>query len=429
MLLFFSLILLVACGGNEESNGSKDSSGEGEAGEVQISFSWWGDTGRHDKYNEIIDLFEAENPNIKVDRQFGGWDDYWDRLTTQVSGGNAPDVVSMHQFYVSDYARRGALHNLNEFVESGELDLSDFPESAIDSGKIDDNIYMVAKGITMPGFVYNTAVFDELGVEYPDFNWTWDNFIDKAYELKEAMGDDGWAIGDLSGGQINDLRYYARQNGQDVFTEDGKLGFDAQVLTDWWEMWDQLRQDDVIPDAATSNEYEGLPLEANMFATKKVALLKLPVNQMYLYEEQMGEGEIHAVRHPHIENGGTGEYVEGAYLSITEASQHKEEAAKFIEFFTTNEEAVKIFKTEQGPPAGTEASNLVIEELTPPEQRAVEFIQETVEISEPAPYAPEGINQIETLYADNAEAIAFGQKTVEQAVEDFMNEAKSIWPE
>ncbi|QGH36108.1 extracellular solute-binding protein [Gracilibacillus salitolerans] len=436
-MIALAFLLLIGCSSNEdagetnegESNdNSSENASENDADEqIEISFSWWGDTGRHEKYNEIVDLFEEEYPNIKVDRQFGGWEDYWDRLTTQVSGGNAPDVVSMHQFYVSDYARRGALHVMNDMVDSGELDLSDFPDAALNSGKVGEEIVMVAKGITMPGYVYNTAVFDDLGVDYPGYDWTWDDFVDKAYEIKEAMGEDGWAFEDGSGGQLQPrFRYFARQSGQDVFTDDGKLGFDEQVLTDWWTMWDNMRQDDVIPDASTSNEYEGLPLEANMFATKKVAILGLPANQMYLYEEQMGEGEINIVRHPHIEGGPNGEYIEGAYLSITEASPHKEAAAKFIEFFVSNEKSVKIFKTEQGPPAGTEASNLVMEDLTPPEQRAVEHIQNTVELSEPAPYAPEGINEVETLFADNAEAIAFGQKSVEQAVTDFMSEARSI---
>ncbi|WP_054861652.1 extracellular solute-binding protein [Gracilibacillus sp. JCM 18860] len=430
IMITFTFLLLLGCSSNNEEadKGESDDDSTKSGEQIEISFSWWGDTGRHEKYNEIIDLFEEAYPNIKVDRQFGGWEDYWDRLTTQVSGGNAPDVVSMHQFYVSDYARRGALHVLNDKVENGELDLSDFPEAALDSGKVGEDIVMVAKGITMPGFVYNTAVFDDLGIDYPESDWTWDDFVDKAYEIKEAMGGDGWAVEDGSGGQLQPLfRYFARQSGQDLFTEDGKLGFDEQVLTDWWTMWDQMRQDGVIPDAATSNEYEGLPLEANMFATKKVALLGLPANQMYLYEEQMAEGEINIVRHPHIEGGPNGEYIEGAYLSITEDSPHKDAAAKFIEFFVSNDESVKIFKTEQGPPAGTKASNLVMEELTLPEQRAVEYIQTTVELAEPAAYAPEGgVNQVETLFSDNAEAIAFGQKSVEQAVADFLNEARSI---
>src|SRR5699024_6396681 len=132
-------------------------------------------------------------------------------------------------------------------------------------------------GITMPGYVFNDSYFEELGVDPPDFDWTWEEFPDKIREIGDAMDDGQWGIDDISGGQLQPaFRYYARSYGQDVFTEDGTLGFDEELLTDWWSMWDELREDDYIPDAATGNEYEGLPLEANMFATNITALLGLP---------------------------------------------------------------------------------------------------------------------------------------------------------
>jgi len=105
-----SLILVIAaCSNGDGSNKSTNSGSKDE--KVEIRFSWWGDTGRNEVYNEIVDRFEEEHPNITVKREFGGWGDYWDRLATQIAGGNAPEVVSMHQFYVSDYARRNALLN------------------------------------------------------------------------------------------------------------------------------------------------------------------------------------------------------------------------------------------------------------------------------------------------------------------------------
>ncbi len=42
---------------------------------IEIRASWWGDTTRNEKYNEIIDRFEAENPDIKVVRESGSWND------------------------------------------------------------------------------------------------------------------------------------------------------------------------------------------------------------------------------------------------------------------------------------------------------------------------------------------------------------------
>src|SRR5690606_23734467 len=308
-----SLILVIAaCSNGDGSNKSTNSGSKDE--KVEIRFSWWGDTGRNEVYNEIVDRFEEEHPNITVKREFGGWGDYWDRLATQIAGGNAPDVVSMHQFYVSDYARRNALLNLNEYVSSDTINLTDFPESAVDSGKIDDNIYMVAKGITMPAMAYNTALFDELGVDYPEFDWTWEDFTAKLVELKTAFGDGKhWGINDISGGQLQPIfRYFVRQNGQDLFTEDGKLGFEKETLVKWWNMWDKLRKDNIVPDAATGNEYDGVPLEANMFTTGVTAITQIPANQVNLYQDQMKDTEIRLARIPSVNGGPNGEYIEGA---------------------------------------------------------------------------------------------------------------------
>ncbi|WP_078555256.1 ABC transporter substrate-binding protein [Bacillus alkalicellulosilyticus] len=435
----FLVIALAACGGDTTEETSSEAEPEtedttdtaeeapAELEDVEIRFTWWGDTGRNEVYNEIVDRFEAEYPHITVAREFGGWGDYWDRLATQIAGGNAPDVVSMHQFYVSDYARRNALLNLNDLVSEGTIDLSDFPDSAINSGKIDDNIFMVAKGLTMPGWAYNTAVFDELGVEYPDMNWTWDDFQAKVAELSEAYGDGKWGAQDMSGGQLQpNFRYFLRQSGKDLFTEEGQLAFDKEDLVEWWTMWDDLRQSGAIPDAATGNEYENAPLEQNMFVTGRTALHQIPANQIYLYQQQFEEGEIHMVRMPQKEGGENGEYIEGAYLSITERSAHPEEAALFINFFVTNLQAAELFKVEQGPPAGTAMAEYVMDLIDPAQARAVAYINETVPYGRPAPYAPAGVNEVEQAFSDNAEAIAFGQISVEEAAERFINAAQGI---
>lgn len=432
LIAVFMLVIMAACS-KDSSEGSSGSSSDGSKSgsskdeKVEIRFTWWGDTSRNEVYNEIVDRFEEEHPNITVKREFGGWDEYWDKLATQIAGGNAPDVVSMHQFYVSDYARRNALYNLNQLVDSQRINLSDFPESAVDSGKVDGNIFMVAQGLTMPGYAFNTAVFDELGIDYPEFDWTWEDMAEKAAELKQAIGSDKkWGLVDSSGAYNNIFRYFTRQRGKDLFTEDGKVGYDKEDVVAWWNMWDDLRKKDLIPDAATGNEFANAPLEANMFVTGVTAIGQFPANQINLYQEQFDNGEIRMVRIPTMAGAPNGEYIEGAYLSIAEKSKHPEEAAMFIDFFINSEKAVELFKVQQGPPAGTKMSTLVMDLIDPAEARAVEFIQKTVPLGRPAPYAPAGNNEVVQAFEDNAEAIAYGQKTVEQAAEDFMKQAESI---
>lgn len=426
-VLTIFLIILAGCSSNEKTGSDSGSEKATTDEKVEIRFSWWGDTKRNEIYNAIVDRFEEENPNIIVKREFGGWVDYWDRLATQTAGGNAPDVVSMHQFYVSDYARRNALLNLDEYVASGKINLENFTESTVNSGRVGDELFMVAKGVTMPGWAYNTALFDELGVPYPDSNWTYEDFMNTLTEINKASGGKIWGAADMSGGQLQpNFRYFLRQSGKDLFTEDGKLAFSKEEVNEWWSMWDKLRKDNLIPNAETTTEFEGAPLEQNLFTTGKTALQQIPANQIHLYQEQFDKGEIKMVRMPQKPGGENGEYIEGAYLSITEKSKHPEEAAKFIDFFVNTEKALELFKVEQGAPGSKTMQDFVKPLLGPAQQTAVSYIQETIEYAKPAPYAPLGVNEVEQAFKDNASAIAFGQKSVEQAAEDFVKAAEGI---
>jgi len=281
--------------------------------------------------------------------------------------------------------------------------------------------------VTMPGWVYNTAVFDQLGIEYPDINWTYDDLINISRQVVEKSGGAMWGSADFSGGQLQpNFRYFLRQHGEDLYTEDGKLGFSRDTLVKWWSMWKEMRDEKLIPDAATVAEYDGVPLEQNLFVTDKVALFQIPANQIYLYEQQFQEGEIHMVRMPTLPGGQNGEYLEGAYLSITADSKHPKEAAQFINFFVNSKRSLELFKVEQGSPANTEMAEFVKPLLAAPQARAVDFIQTVIPYASNAVYAPAGATEVEALFKDNSTAISFGQKTVEQAADDFIAAANRI---
>lgn len=429
-----AVLTLAACGGSNaqqgeaaESEGSSAQSSQAATGEqVEIRFTWWGDTGRNEKYNQIIDRFEEENPDIKVMREFGGWNDYWTRLTTQTGGGNAPDVISMHQFYVSDYANRGALLPLDEYVEEGLIDQSNFAEATVNSGRVGDDLYMVAKGVTMPGFAYIPAMFDEYGIEYPTDDWTYEDMEEIARQFVEATNGQIKGFTDHSGGQLQpNFGYFIRQSGKDLFTADGKIGFDEQDLVTWWTMWHEWREEGLIPDAASSSELANAALEENFFSTGQTALHQIPANQLTLYQEVF-EDELELVAMPSLKGGEAGEVIEGAYLSVSANSKHPEAAARFIDFFINSEKSLEIFRVEQGAPGSSKMSEYVKTLLDPVQTKAVEYVERIVPEAKTAPFAPQGISELENVFALNAEAVAFKQMTPEEAASDFMEQARQM---
>ncbi|RSL31932.1 sugar ABC transporter substrate-binding protein [Salibacterium salarium] len=432
LLSICMLASLTACGGSsdEESSspGDNQEADSNNSEKIELRFSWWGDTGRNEIYNEIADRFEEENPNITIARETSSFNDYWNRLTTQVAGNNGPDVVSMHGSYVSDYARRGALLSLEEYIESGTIDLEYFTDAAVDSGKIDDAIYMIAKGITMSGVMYNTAIFDEYGIDYPEMGWTWEEFMNTSIKLTEEMdAEDRWGVAEVSGqGFRPAFQKFVRQKGGELFTEEGDLGFSEDDVIAWWEMWDELRQEGAIPDGATITEDESAALEESLFVSEKVALSFQPANQLDLYQQEFSDGEINMVTTPTFSDGEEGEFVEGAHLAITEASEHPKEAAQFINFFVNSEKSQEIFKVEQGSSGSTEIQEFTKPLLNEAEQKTVDFNNETLEVAETAPYPPEGVSEIEQIFWDYATDISFGSIEIEEAAENFMNQAESV---
>ena len=209
--------------------------------QVEIRAAWWGDTGRHALYNEIVDIFEVKNPDIKVIREPTSWLDYWDKLTVQTAGKRAPDFMGMHLQFAADYVRRGVLEPLDKYIEEGIIDVSKFSQTALDSGTVDGTIYMIPKGLTAQSIFVNISALQELGIEPPDFDWTWNDVERIGLEVRKELDTRGeknkWFMNDHSGAYVV-FRYWVRQRGtQDLYTMDGDIAYTAEDVATWLSMW------------------------------------------------------------------------------------------------------------------------------------------------------------------------------------------------
>jgi multiple sugar transport system substrate-binding protein len=68
----------------------------------------WGDPEELKVWQQIVDDFQATNPNIKVNVDVSDWDSYWTKLKTLYAGGTPPDVFAMER-HSTDWVSRGAL--------------------------------------------------------------------------------------------------------------------------------------------------------------------------------------------------------------------------------------------------------------------------------------------------------------------------------
>ena len=227
-----------------------------EEGDVTLRLGWWGNEPRHNMYNDLADMYEELNPNVTIEREFAGWAPYWEKLATQVAGGNAPDIVAHAPQFLFDYGNRGALLDLTPLVETGQIDLSKWPQGIVDTGKIDDKIYMLTLGNSSVGMHYNPALFEEAAWLQPTFDWTWSDWQDTVLALNEALPEDVYAMSD-SGDDARGFRVFLRQRDK-LFFDGDQLGFEPQDLRDYWQMWEDLRAAGAMPPAALTQEMSQL---------------------------------------------------------------------------------------------------------------------------------------------------------------------------
>src|SRR5262249_52150842 len=137
---------------------------------------------RTDKTNA---LYQQKNPGVTVAGESLGWTDYWPRLATQSAGRNAADLIQMDYRYIFEYARRGGLLALDQFVTK-QLDLKNFSQAAVDSGKVDGKIYGVSLGLNSTAMIYDKTVIEAAGMKPPTWNMSWSEIGDYAVELSKA---------------------------------------------------------------------------------------------------------------------------------------------------------------------------------------------------------------------------------------------------
>lgn len=82
---------------------------------IELTISWWGGDSRHEATMKAIEAFEADNPNIKVETQYGAWGGWLEQLTVQMASGQEPDVMQINWNWIYQFSPTGdGFTDLNE---------------------------------------------------------------------------------------------------------------------------------------------------------------------------------------------------------------------------------------------------------------------------------------------------------------------------
>lgn len=180
---------------------------------VTITYAHFSGSGAQEEtLKKMIEIFESKNPDIKVDVQITGYEDYFTKLATTVGGGNPPDVFEMNMENFLSYMLRGACADL-----TGKIDTANYSEGTMAAVSSEGKIYAVPMSFSTCVLFYNKDLFDQAGVAYPTDEWTWADAQAAAEKIK-ALGDDIW--GYYQPITYNEFYKSIKGNGGSVLSED-----------------------------------------------------------------------------------------------------------------------------------------------------------------------------------------------------------------
>ena len=305
-----------------------------EEGPVTLSVSVW-NMEQTPEFQALFDAFEAENPEITIEPVDILADDYSEKVTTMLAGGDTTDVLTMKN--VTDYARyanRGQLLEVSDVVESVGADNL----AGIEPFDLDGEYFSVPYRQDFWLLYYNKGIFDAAGVDYPD-HITWDEYQSLAEQL--TGGADGQKV-------FGAYHHYwrsvvqaiaAAQTGGDLLS--GDYGF----MEDQYSLVLDLQTAGNALDFGTAKTQQ--ISYRTMFETGQAAMM--PMGTWYIsgiaaaIEGGTSTVDWGVAPMPQVDSGDeTVTFGSPTAFAVNKNSEHQEAAKKFLEFAAGEEGAKAI---------------------------------------------------------------------------------------
>ena len=390
---------------------------------ARVRMYWWGSKERADRTLKAAALYQERNPGVKIDGETLAWGDYWSRLATQAAGRNAPDLIQMDYRYIAEYARRGALLPLDEYLGKS-LQITDFSKESLDSCRVDGKLYAVNLGNNSNAMVYNKAAFQKAGVPDPE-NVTWDKFIELAAAVTKAHNGEYFGTSDGSG-EESPLENWIRQRGKALFTEDGKLALDEKDMGDWFAMWAKMREIKACPPADLQ-ALDKNNIETNLLTQGRAACAFNHSNQ-YVGFQVLNKNPLGITMYPQGAGPKPGHYLKPSQMwSVYARTKVPEDAVKIASFTVKDPEATRILGVERGVPASAAVREVVSKDLDDMGKKVVDFISFVSTRVGPLPPAPpQGAGEVQTMLRRVSEQVSFGRISPAEGGKQYVSEAKAI---
>lgn len=296
---------------------------------VELRISWYDDGNEGTVLRDLLDRFEADNPDITVVIDTVAYNTILEQLPLQVEAGEGPDMARVTNFD----AFKGYYLDLRPYLEDAaywEASFSPIVFAALrNEDDPEDAIFGFPNQFTVTGPFINRTLFEQAGVEVPGDTATWQEWTDAAKAVAEAT-ETQYAIAiDRSGHRVAGPAFSA---GATFFNEDGSITIDtagfrefAQLLVDW-------HNEGITPAEVWIGSGGSYAAAADFFINGQLVMYMSGSWQIGRFSTDIGDAfDWEAVPNPTGAGGSTG--MPGGTMMVAFAqTEHPEEVARVMDY-------------------------------------------------------------------------------------------------
>lgn len=351
---------------------------EEAASDAPVTLTWgmWGSPTEIATHQVVADAFMEAHPDIKIEISSEPWADYFTKMQTLWASGDTsqiPDVLFLTP--IIPYAAQGVLENLDPYIEAAGYDLDDYWPGLLEYASYEGSVYGFPRDMSAEVLYYNKDIFDEVGIDYPTDEWTWDDLLAAAEALTVRDGAQitRYGLAMEAGGKY---QLWVGQNRGMLFDDvrnPSMCTLDQPEAVEAIEFFAGMMNDGIAMREANLSQAGG---DAAVFAAGQAAMIIQNASRVTQFNQAELNYDIAPVPIP--ADGQRSASAAGAAWTMSSASDNKDEAWTFLSWLQSTDGGQRIY-TQSGEilPAliSTANSDVFLGSTEPPANRQAFIIE------------------------------------------------------
>ncbi len=315
-----------------------------------MKINLWAMGAEAEHVQKLTSLFEKLNPSIKVNVQAIPWTAAHEKLITAYASETMPDIIQLGNTWIPEFVALNALEDLDKWVKnSNVINEQNYFSGIWKTNLINKKLYGIPWYVDTRVLYYRKDILKKVGYSYPPK--TWDQLFDVSLKIKKMYSNQSKYAFFIPTNEWAPFIIFGLQNGSTLLKDNNTLGdFSGDKFSYAFNYLMSFYKDGLAPVDMTqiSNIYQAFsdgyfamyitgPWNVTEFKNRLPASLK---NSWMTAPLPSNDGT-----YPGKSLAG------GSSLVMYNASKHKEEAWKLIEFLSEKSSQVQFYHLSSDLPA------------------------------------------------------------------------------